>query len=449
MFNTMCGCEVQVSGVMENYTLHQFIRVVEDTDARYPQFRIAVNLMKYLKDNLDAIDPDELNLENCQKLFEIMDKDGTGELDISEMIKMFLFMGMHKLAWFETYKEYGTLTSADELQSALKRMDEEHKELDLGNRVVGFLAMAAEQGGRPDIDSAEETEEQPDEEVANKKALLVGINYIGSSSELGGCINDVRNQMQVLTEHFGFAEENILLLTEDQDEDKRPTKARIQEGFQWLFDGASEGDELFFQYSGHGSQCSDRTGQEPDGKNECICPLDCQDGPWPEHVILDNEIYETFYQGLPDGVRCICIFDCCHSGTIADLQCTRAFSFEEADKSRYLEPPEDIAAELESAAPGERMVKDRSETEPNKKIWTFSGCQDNQTSADATINGQRQGAMTWALTLALVECGYHCSYMELLNATRKHLKGRYTQIPALSTTCEEYYQRPYLESKAE
>jgi len=57
--------------------------------------------------------------------------------------------------------------------------------------------------------------------------------------------------------------------------------------------------------------------------------------------------------------------------------------------------------------------------------------------------------MTWALTLALVECGYHCSYMELLNATRKHLKGRYTQIPALSTTCEEYYQRPYLESKAE
>jgi len=260
----------------------------------------------------------------------------------------------------------------------------------------------------------------------------------------------VRNQLQVLTEHFGFERENIMLLTEDQDDDDvRPTKARIQEGFRWLFDGAQEGDELFFQYSGHGSQCPDSTGQEPDGKNECICPVDCQDGPWPDYVILDNEIYDTFYGGLPEGVRCICIFDCCHSGTIADLQCTREFSFEEADKPRYMQPPDDVAAALESTEPGERAVKDRSETEPNKKMWTFSGCQDNQTSADATINGQRQGALTWGLTSSLEECGYHCSYLELLTAARSKLKGKYTQIPALSTTCEEYYQRPYLEAKAE
>ena len=29
-------------------------------------------------------------------------------------------------------------------------------------------------------------------EVCNRRALLIGINYIGTSGELAGCVNDVR-----------------------------------------------------------------------------------------------------------------------------------------------------------------------------------------------------------------------------------------------------------------
>ena len=50
MFNQVCGQEVSVNGGMGEYTLKQFQCVVEDTEARYPQFKVAENLMNYLKD---------------------------------------------------------------------------------------------------------------------------------------------------------------------------------------------------------------------------------------------------------------------------------------------------------------------------------------------------------------------------------------------------------------
>ncbi|CAE8692298.1 unnamed protein product [Polarella glacialis] len=443
MFNTICGAEVQTDASGQSYSLPDFTQMVEYLDAQYPDMKVAVNLMQYLKENAGAVDPDPLSLDNCQKLFQVLDTDGTGHLDLNELFQMFTFMRIHIGQIVASFQEYGEVTSAEELQQLVKEMDQKFPQLEIDEKVVSFLGVSAAAGGKPDMSSAEAPAEVEEAEPTSKKALLVGINYLGQSSELGGCINDVRNQMQCLIEKFGFSEDNILLLTEDQDDDsKLPLKANIQEGFRWLFDGASEGDLLFFQYSGHGSQMTDTSGTEADGKNECLCPLDCGDGPWPEYVILDNEVYETFYEGLPDGVKCICVFDCCHSATISDLQCTREISFEPAIGSRWMEPPEEVAA---SSATGARTVAAPGSGSPGgKMLWTFSGCQDNQTSADATIDGVRQGALTWGLLKALNELGGKARYDELLAATRRNLKDKYSQIPALSTSCEENLSRVYM-----
>lgn len=45
-----------------------------------------------------------------------------------------------------------------------------------------------------------------------KKALLIGINYFGTKSELRGCINDVHNMVQFLTERYGFRKEDMVIL---------------------------------------------------------------------------------------------------------------------------------------------------------------------------------------------------------------------------------------------
>jgi hypothetical protein len=39
-----------------------------------------------------------------------------------------------------------------------------------------------------------------------KRALLIGINYIGSSNQLNGCINDVANIKSFLIQRFDFKE---------------------------------------------------------------------------------------------------------------------------------------------------------------------------------------------------------------------------------------------------
>ena len=48
-----------------------------------------------------------------------------------------------------------------------------------------------------------------------KKALLIGINYIGGKAPLKGCINDAHNVANFLVNNYGYLPENIRILTDD------------------------------------------------------------------------------------------------------------------------------------------------------------------------------------------------------------------------------------------
>jgi len=63
----------------------------------------------------------------------------------------------------------------------------------------------------------------------------------------------------------------------------------------------------------------------------------------------------------------------------------------------------------------------------------LSGCMDNQTSADASIDGKHTGAMTYAFSKAL-EQSKTCTYKELITNMYNILgEGGYSQVPQLST----------------
>jgi hypothetical protein len=53
--------------------------------------------------------------------------------------------------------------------------------------------------------------------------------------------------------------------------------------------GAAPGDHLFFFYSGHGSQMVDEEGDEEDGRDECLVPLDMVTVS-PDRFIPDSEL---------------------------------------------------------------------------------------------------------------------------------------------------------------
>jgi len=301
-------------------------------------------------------------------------------------------------------------------------------------------------------------------EFSSRKALLIGINYIGSKNQLEGCINDAKNIKKVLVDKFGFREHEIQLLTEDHG--LMPTKKNIVASIKSLYEDAGPNSLRVFHYSGHGTQVHDETGTEPDGKNEAICPVDCMDEPWPARLIVDDDLHKLLYDGCPDGVSAFCFFDCCHSGTVMDLgssddpvaaRANEGASIEglPGGPGRHLPPPDEVKQKMVDAKlkanrwpTGQKQklkIVPHTGQYSSKNLWTFSGCQDNQTSADATIGSTSQGAATWSLLTTLKERNFNVSCHDLLEGMRAQLrKGSYSQIPALSCQDPSLYRFQYL-----
>lgn len=170
--------------------------------------------------------------------------------------------------------------------------------------------------------------------TGRRKALLIGINYFGQRGQLRGCINDVRNMSAYLVENFGYKREDMVILTDDQQNPmSQPTKQNILRAMHWLVKDARPNDSLFFHYSGknimrlciemrpcakitgHGGQTKDLDGDEPDGYDEVIYPVDFRQ----VGHITDDEMHRIMVRPLHGGVRLTAIFDSCHSGTALDL----------------------------------------------------------------------------------------------------------------------------------
>merc|ERR1719478_1185895 len=152
-----------------------------------------------------------------------------------------------------------------------------------------------------------------DEPSGRYRGVMIGINYVGTANELSGCFNDVDTMKTYITTK-GFSEDDLRILMDD-GEHTEPTKDNIVEAMKWLVEGAGAGDSLFFHYSGHGASVRDEDGDEPDGKDETLVPLDFNSA----GLLVDDDVFAYLVRPIPDGYRLTCVLDCCHSGTILDL----------------------------------------------------------------------------------------------------------------------------------
>ncbi len=220
----------------------------------------------------------------------------------------------------------------------------------------------------------------------SKRALLIGINYRGSKDELRGCINDVNNIRSVLVNNCGYNPQNIRVLTEDTPQ-SQPTRQNIENNIRWLVANCLPGDTLLFHYSGHGSFLRDNNGDETDGSDEVIIPLDYEK----QGVITDDWLFTNMVTKVPVNVNLWVFMDCCHSGTMIDL------------KYNY----KSLCAPKKPIKPGMRYVPtewtDRFSFSLERSrdvlgnVCLLSGCLDKETSADASINNRFQGAFTYCL----------------------------------------------------
>ncbi|EIW85876.1 hypothetical protein CONPUDRAFT_78523 [Coniophora puteana RWD-64-598 SS2] len=246
--------------------------------------------------------------------------------------------------------------------------------------------------------------------TGTKKALLIGINYIGQKRELKGCINDVRKIREFLIKHWGYQPNDIVLLMDDTTHPRRmPTKKNMLDGMKWLVKGARPHDSLFFHYSGHGGQVPDKDGDEIDGLDEVIYPVDYKTA----GIIVDDEMHKIMVKSLPPQCRLTAIFDSCHSGTALDLP----YVYHHDGRLRG-----------NQVTPAWREYKSSS-----ADVISFTGCRDDQTSADTNQGGDAVGAMSWAFRESLSK-NKDQSYQSLLMSIRALLKDNYKQKPQLSSS---------------
>nr|CEG04868.1 unnamed protein product [Fusarium clavum] len=286
--------------------------------------------------------------------------------------------------------------------------------------------------------------------TGRRKALLIGINYFGQQGELRGCINDVHNISAFLVERYNYKREDMIILTDDQqDPIMIPTRENIIRAFGWLIQNAQPNDALFLHYSGHGGRVEDLDGDEDDGYDECIYPVDhAQAGP-----IIDDEIHARVVKPLLQGVRLTAIFDSCHSATVMDLPyvystkgvlkepnlakeaATGLFdAFSAYSRGDLAGAASSVFALAKSAMTGDEVYEYNKQTRTSPAdVVMFSGSKDDQTSADATIDSKATGAMSWAFISAL-KANPQQSYVELLNSVRDILEEKYTQKPQLSSS---------------
>jgi len=231
-----------------------------------------------------------------------------------------------------------------------------------------------------------------------KYALLVGINYTGSQVSLKGCNNDVVFMKDLLIEKLGYSSDCITSMTEKNTPSLQPTGINIMFELYKLVQRCHKQNvtNIFIFYSGHGTHKPDTDGDEEDGNDEYIAPMNYKDS-----LISDDMIF-TCLSFLPKHVIVFNLFNCCNSGSILDL------------KYRY--------------------HNDVYYTVNNKntpaKIVSISGCHDDDKSKCSKINGVWQGALTYAF-IKTIRDNKDQSFCEIIKNIENILYPRFKQKPQL------------------
>ena len=247
--------------------------------------------------------------------------------------------------------------------------------------------------------------------TTNKRALLIGSNYSGTSAPLNGCINDLDN-MKSFLQGRGFTD---IRMVSDDERVKKPTEQIILKELTDFLAKSNTGELLYLHFSGHGTQQISYDRYEDDHLDEVICTYEADKT---ISYINDNRLNQIIKENLHKEATLYAVFDCCHSGSMLDLKYTYKYALTDWICSDTIK-----------------------ETDKCGHIIMMSGCCDDQTSADAEIETNYQGALTYALLNALTN---NKIIRNVYYETLRYLcENNYYQYPLLSTnkpfattTCE-------------
>jgi metacaspase-1 len=213
-------------------------------------------------------------------------------------------------------------------------------------------------------------------------ALCVGINKFKNfkESNLRGCVNDAHAMSDWIGENYDIYYISELI-------DKVATRDNIVDALGSIVDIANTDKEvgrIIFSLSSHGSQIVDSSEDpdEDDRLDECFICYDTatdKKGFVRDSIIVDDDFY-ALLRSVHRSVIVELFLDTCHSGTG-----TRMLN---GNNPRFIPNPTfGYKRMLSTKRKNKRSMS-------NQVLWAM--CKDNQTSADAYIDGAYHGAGTFA-----------------------------------------------------
>ena len=236
---------------------------------------------------------------------------------------------------------------------------------------------------------------------------------------------------------------SMVILADDRPEPFYPSNHNILAAMDWLV--SEPGCCCFLHYSGHGGQVRDPDGDRDSGFDDTIVPVDFE-----RNGQIDSDtLHRRLVSKLAPNSTLFVVFDCCHSGSAIELPFVYrtdadgnvnlvdnvkqglhlmeaashlvqgGFSLQKVNDAKVLfagaqsffsglkhraDPPDENGL-------GEEHFQENWATE-GKRVFMYSGCKDDQTSADANIAGSHVGAMSWAF-LQTMQRNPNQSYVEV------------------------------------
>ena len=233
-----------------------------------------------------------------------------------------------------------------------------------------------------------------------RRALLIGISKYQVLPRLPGSKNDIDLVHQVLVSRYGFSENHIRIV---RDEDA--TRAGVLSAFNQMVKEAGPNDVVYIHYSGHGSQVQDLNGDEPvDHLDETIVPVDGRTEGVPD--ITDDEL-EAILAQLKTS-QAVVVLDSCHSGTA-----TRGLEV----RARSVPADERVALYKKGG------VTTRAIVPVNLHHYVlFSGAASHEEALDGPVDGRYHGFFTHSLFKSLQSAPMGASTREIFAGAKQELK---------------------------
>ena len=206
-----------------------------------------------------------------------------------------------------------------------------------------------------------------------------------------------------------------------------------------MIEQAQNGDQLFFHFSGHGSQTISTDPNEPDGYDETLVP--CDSRTIDEHGnavydILDKELAALISLAEVKGTLVTVVLDCCHSGSG-----TRALvPVRRTAADRRLRPAATLLPEISRT---QSVIGRHPRMQVKAAHWSrkfgnehvlLAGCRDEEMSHEyrSPTNGAWYGAMSFFLLQKLQGLHPDMTWREVHDAVQTHVHNVYArQLPQL------------------